>query len=245
MNETSSIVDVLSAQWIQTFVRYALFSAGAYLIFWKACAARFERLRLYPWPARSQIIREILNSIRTTFIFVLAGGIAFVGVHAGWLKFYWNVADHGWAWFFGSVIALIVLHDAFFYWVHRAMHHPKLFRHFHRVHHESLNPTPFAALSFDVPEALVQSGIIPLTMLFIPLHGGAIFIFLIYSIVTNVYGHLGIDLNSEAHREGWMRFFTSPRSHSRHHQKFRGNYGLYFTYWDRWMDTEIPEKLNA
>jgi len=26
-----------------------------------------------------------------------------------------------------------------------------------------------------------------------------------------------------------------------HHEKFNGNYGLYFTFWDKWMKTEFEE----
>jgi Delta7-sterol 5-desaturase len=34
------------------------------------------------------------------------------------------------------------------------MHHPRLFRYFHRTHHRSVTSTPFAAYAFDLPEAL-------------------------------------------------------------------------------------------
>jgi sterol desaturase/sphingolipid hydroxylase (fatty acid hydroxylase superfamily) len=26
-----------------------------------------------------------------------------------------------------------------------------------------------------------------------------------------------------------------------HHEQFNGNYGLYFTFWDKWMKTEIKD----
>jgi sterol desaturase/sphingolipid hydroxylase (fatty acid hydroxylase superfamily) len=39
--------------------------------------------------------------------------------------------------------ALIVLaHDAYFYWMHRAMHSRRLFRATHLHHHKSRTPTP-------------------------------------------------------------------------------------------------------
>ncbi|MBL7714520.1 MAG: sterol desaturase family protein [Bdellovibrionales bacterium] len=239
MNETSSIFDVLWFQWIQTFARYAIFAGGAYLLFWKQFHRRFMARQLYPWPAKKQVLREILFSIRTTLVFIVAGAGGYYGVHAGIFKFYWKIEEHGWLWLGTSVVILILMHDTFFYWVHRWMHHPRIFKAVHRIHHESLNPTPFTALSFDLSEALIQSLIIPLGMLLMPLHGIAIFAFLLFSITTNVYGHLGIDLNRKAHQDGILRFMTSPKGHAMHHQKFRGNYGLYFTWWDRWMGTEI------
>ena len=41
--------------------------------------------------------------------------------------------------------AMILAHDAYFYWAHRAMHHRRLFALFHRTHHLSRTPTPWAA----------------------------------------------------------------------------------------------------
>ncbi|MBB3167458.1 sterol desaturase family protein [Simiduia aestuariiviva] len=37
-----------------------------------------------------------------------------------------------------------------------------------------------------------------------------------------------------------MDALTTPTHYDLHHQKFNGNYGLYFTWWDRWMGTEFP-----
>jgi len=40
------------------------------------------------------------------------------------------------------------------------MHHKKLFRWFHLVHHQSTNPSPWAAYAFHPLEAVVEAGII-------------------------------------------------------------------------------------
>ena len=34
-----------------------------------------------------------------------------------------------------QLAACIIIEDAAFYWVHRLLHHPKLYRHCHKVHH--------------------------------------------------------------------------------------------------------------
>ena len=55
---------------------------------------------------------------------------------------------------------MILLHDTYFYWAHRAMHHPKIYRHVHLVHHLSQNPSPWAAFAFHPFEAVIEAGIV-------------------------------------------------------------------------------------
>jgi sterol desaturase/sphingolipid hydroxylase (fatty acid hydroxylase superfamily) len=35
-------------------------------------------------------------------------------------------------------------------------------------------------------------------------------------------------------------FLTTPTHHAMHHEKMRGNYGIYFNFWDRLMGTSHP-----
>ena len=35
-----------------------------------------------------------------------------------------------------------------------------------------------------------------------------------------------------------LKQFTTVTHHDMHHESARGNYGFYFTWWDRWMGTE-------
>jgi sterol desaturase/sphingolipid hydroxylase (fatty acid hydroxylase superfamily) len=70
------------------------------------------------------------------------------------------VEEYGWGYFFISVAVMLVLHDAYFYWTHRAMHRPRLFKVFHRVHHLSTNPSQWAAFAFHPLEAVVEAGIL-------------------------------------------------------------------------------------
>jgi len=60
-------------------------------------------------------------------------------------------------------------------------------------------------------------------------------------IVRNVIGHLGLELAPAGftRRRGW-RHSTTTTHHALHHARPRGNFGLYFTWWDRIMGTEHP-----
>jgi sterol desaturase/sphingolipid hydroxylase (fatty acid hydroxylase superfamily) len=53
-----------------------------------------------------------------------------------------------------------------------------------------------------------------------------------------VYGHLGFELYPAGFNKHWLgKWLNTSVSHNMHHHYFRGNYGLYFTLWDRIMGT--------
>ena len=196
-------------------------------------------------PETGQMRREFSASTRTAAIFALSGFLLHFGGEAGVMQTYEEASERGWAYFWFSIAALIVLHDAWFYWTHRLMHDPRLFRRFHRTHHESFNPTPFAAYSFDIGEAAINAAFVPLVATFIPVSFAALGIFLTHMIARNVIGHSGYEL-FPARRNGRpaFDFMTTVTHHDLHHAQAGWNYGLYFTWWDRLMGTEHPLYLE-
>jgi sterol desaturase/sphingolipid hydroxylase (fatty acid hydroxylase superfamily) len=135
-----------------------------------------------------------------------------------------------------------MLHDAWFYWTHRLMHHPRVFPWSHRTHHLSVAPTPWSAYSFSATEALVQALYLPVVLLVLPAHQTVIFLWMIWMVLRNVMGHSGTELLPRAWIAGWWgRWLTTTLHHEMHHAHGRYNYGLYFVWWDRWCGTEHPE----
>jgi sterol desaturase/sphingolipid hydroxylase (fatty acid hydroxylase superfamily) len=133
---------------------------------------------------------------------------------------------------------MFLMHDTYFYWTHRLMHHPRLFRYFHLVHHQSTNPSPWAAYAFHPLEAIVEVGIFVVFLFTIPIHTTHIVLFFLLSIIYNVYGHLGWELYPKGFNTSLIgRWINTSVSHNQHHKYFKGNYGLYFLFWDRWMNT--------
>jgi uncharacterized protein (DUF2147 family) len=74
------------------------------------------------------------------------------------------------------------------------------------------------------------------------MHDLAIYLFMTWQIARNVLGHAGVELSPVSGKPsslfGWLNTTTH---HDLHHQNARWNYGLYFSWWDRWMGTEHPE----
>jgi sterol desaturase/sphingolipid hydroxylase (fatty acid hydroxylase superfamily) len=222
--------------------RYAVPTIAAFVAFWVAGRERWKhRLVNRAFARARQIRREIAYSTCTVVVFSLVGTGLWFGGRAGIFRIYPDVSDHGWAYFALTVVLLVVLQDTYFYWTHRAMHHPLLFRHVHRVHHQSHDPSPFAAYAFSPGEALVHAAFVPLMVLWLPLHDVAIGAFLVFMILRNVLGHLGIELFPRRFaRSRWTRWSTTTTHHTLHHRRVGTNYGLYFTWWDRWMGTTDP-----
>jgi sterol desaturase/sphingolipid hydroxylase (fatty acid hydroxylase superfamily) len=78
-------------------------------------------------------------------------------------------------------------------------------------------------------------------MLF-PIYWPILFLWQILDLLNNVLGHLGYEI----YPKNWVRlpflkYKTASTHHNMHHEQFNGNYGLYFTFWDKWMHTEIKD----
>ncbi|WP_295142409.1 sterol desaturase family protein [uncultured Reyranella sp.] len=229
--------------WAMDTGRYlvaATLMATILALFWRAGLAR---RKLQPRdPAQGQRRRELLASLRTAFIFSLLGAVVAVGDHQGWITIYKDFRQAGPLYLVLSLALLLVVHDTYFYWAHRAMHHRRLFALFHRTHHLSRTPTPWAAYSFAIPEAIVHGAFVPLFLLVVPMHGIGLLAFGIVQILRNVMGHAGAEVHSAAFGPGrWLGWNNTTTHHDLHHEAGRYNYGLYFRWWDKLMGTEHPD----
>lgn len=221
------------------FLRYLFLAALAFLVYyvWKKQAWSWKKIQ-EKFPARPDYLREVGYSLSTSFIFATLGYLFFFGPLVPYTKVYTDLSLHSTAYFFGSIALTLLVHDTYFYWAHRAMHHPRLFPLFHKVHHLSTNPSPWAAMAFHPLEAVVEFGIVALVPFLYPIHPLAIGLFLLIMMIYNVYGHLGYELYPKGFASSLIgRWINTSVNHNQHHQYFKGNYGLYFLWWDRWMGT--------
>ena len=92
--------------------------------------------------------------------------------------------------------------------------------------------------AFHPLEAVVEAGIFPLLVFLLPLHPIALVAFLTYMMAMNVLGHLGYEpYPARFLRTRFGRLHNTSTHHNMHHQFVKGNYGLYFNWWDRLMGT--------
>lgn len=233
------LVQLTTITTLDVGLRYLFFAGLAWLLAYVFFRRHWLHRKIIPaLPPSSEVWREVRYSALTFLVFGLVGAVTILAAKHGYTRFYFKLGAHGWVWFWLSVAAAIVLHDTYFYWTHRLMHHPRLFRAFHRVHHLSRNPSPWASYSFAPLEAVVEAGIFPLAVLTIPMHPLAFVIFMFWQITFNVAGHTGFEFHSRRLLNTPLgRLLNTPTNHVMHHETMRGNYGLYFNVWDRLMGT--------
>ncbi len=224
---------------IENWVRYFLVAGFAWLLAYVVFKKRlWARKIIQQYPKASDLRRELAWSLLTALIYGLVGAGTFWLRKQGWTQLYRGIDSHGMLWFWCSIPVAIIVHDTYFYWTHRLMHHRRLFRWFHRVHHESTNPSPWAAYCFGPLEALLQAGIFPLLAIVMPMHPLAFMVFMLWQITFNVLGHTGYEYHPRWLMDSWLgKFLNTPTNHVQHHERLRGNYGLYFNVWDRLMGT--------
>ena len=228
------------------FGRYAIAAGLMWLIVIGLMQTRFKSRKIQVRGATAiDFRRDIIASTQSCLVYVGVTIFVVWGKNVGVLK----DIDHS----FGLandlmiLVAIIFAHDAYFYWAHRTMHHPRLFKLFHRHHHRSITPTPFTAYSFAIPEAVVMALFVPLWQLFVPTPGAILFAFLNIQIIRNVMGHAGVEL----HPRWWLQtpltsWISTTTHHDMHHSgSFNHNYGFYFRFWDRMMGTEHPKYVET
>ncbi len=223
--------------WARYFVVAGLF----YWLLWgrpeeKVHATRLSAVR----PTRSIVTFEIRMSLLSSLIYAAPGALVIEAYKHGGTAIYTGL-DSIWAvfWIPASIFIYLAIHDAYFYWSHRAMHHPKLFRAMHLAHHRSRHPTPWAGFSFHPWESIISAWPLPLAAFFIPIHVGAVFFLLIFMTVVSITNHAGWEILPRGMVKGLFgRHVISATHHNVHHTDYHANYGLYFRFWDKVMGTD-------
>ena len=189
--------------------------------------------------------RELLNSSASA---IIIGAVAFIA-SSKWMQpftlIYTELSEYPLWWIPVSVALALIIHDTYFYWMHRLMHHPAIFKYTHLLHHKSTNPTPLASYSFHLLEAAIEGGVVFVLVFLIPMHPLSLSLFAVSSLTINAYGHLGYEVAPKWVRNSWLfEIINTSTHHNLHHSKFKGNYGLYFRFWDRLMKTENPDYVK-
>ena len=193
-----------------------------------------------PARRRRQITQEIRWSLVSAVIYGIPAGVML----AGW-RFFGMTAITGdfgpgaALWWLPSIALYLFLHDAWFYWTHRWMHGPRLFKTVHAVHHASKPPTAWAAMSFHPWEALSGALLIPALAFVIPIHWSALGVVLTIATVMGVTNHMGWEMLPKSWVDGaFGRHIITASHHEAHHQRYTSNYGLYFRFWDKLCGTD-------
>jgi Delta7-sterol 5-desaturase len=235
-------------RWVMVYskigLRYFLIAGGAFVLFYFILKTPMMRRKVQPkFPKLTDYGRDIFYSAISIAIFsaVSVWTLFFISPYT---NLYNKISDYGTLYYAFTFIWMFFVHDAYFYWAHRVMHHPKLFKYIHLVHHKSNNPSPWTAYAFHPIEAVIEAAIVPIFAFSLPVHRSAIIIYMLFQIVYNVYGHLGYEIFPKNLNKHWFgKWFNTSVSHNMHHKYSVKNYGLWTTIWDRLMGT-MHEKYD-
>ena len=136
-------------------------------------------------------------------------------------------------WFILALILLPIWSAFHFYWVHRLLHVPFIYKHVHSLHHRNVNVGPWSGMSMHPVEHLLYHSTL-LIHFIVPLHP----IHLIFGVIYNGPGaamtHTGYEdlLVKDKRRLALGTFY-----HQLHHRYYECNYGNQEMPWDRWFGT--------
>jgi len=136
--------------------------------------------------------------------------------------------------FFVELLKLAVMFfvsDTMFYWTHRLMHIPWVYRVVHKQHHSHQEPIPWTSLYVHPLEFLIAfTGIFLVPLLLFSMHPMTATLFLSGVMLSLVVSHCGLKLGS---------VFVDSTHHDLHHQLRIGNYGSNVGVWDKVCGTQL------
>ncbi|MGE3770665.1 MAG: sterol desaturase family protein [Bdellovibrionales bacterium] len=220
--------------------------AAALAIRWLHDSGVFRRRIQDRWPDHSHSFDDALRALRSVTIFAIVAAVASHMVMIGTIDYKPATFESAPWQHIGHFVLLWVGHDTYFYWLHRAMHHPRLISILHSKHHESHTPMALSAFSFTATEAFLQAIFFLLWAWAIPASLDIMDAFLLLMIASSLLGHCGMEFYPR-----WLRridIFNTAANHDFHHRGgVNSNFGLYFTFWDKLMGTYVqrmPEEYQ-
>lgn len=229
-----------------TAIRYFVIAGVPFFLFYKVLITWYSRSKIQTRNASlKDFRREVLQSMQTSAVFAVIAYVILFTPLRQYTQLYDNVTDFPLWYLPVSLVLSLVIHDTYFYWMHRLLHHKKLFNLTHLVHHQSTNPSPWASYSFHFLEAWTEGAVLLVIVMVMPIHPSMVVWFTVVGFIINVYGHLGYEIAPKWYRNTFLFEITNTSVyHNMHHSKFKGNYGLYFRIWDRLMKTEHPDYVK-
>jgi sterol desaturase/sphingolipid hydroxylase (fatty acid hydroxylase superfamily) len=132
---------------------------------------------------------------------------------------------------FLKLAAMFFVSDTMFYWTHRLMHIPWVYKVVHKQHHSHQEPIPWTSLYVHPLEFLIAlMGIFLVPLLLFSMHPVTATLFLSGVMLSLVVSHCGLKLG---------KVFVDSTHHDLHHQMRIGNYGSNVGIWDKVCETHL------
>ncbi len=134
-------------------------------------------------------------------------------------------------WFLVWLLLMPLWSSAHFYWVHRLLHWPPLYKRVHALHHRSINIGPWSGLSMHPVESVLYISAV-LIHFVVPSNPVIFLVHLYIKCIGPAFSHAGFE--SLLVRDGKL-MNAGDFHHQLHHRYFECNYGTVEVPWDKWF----------
>ena len=212
------------------FVVYFLFATTSYLFVFNK--ATFK----HPKYLKNQIKLEMQQTLRSLPTMAILTMPWFLAEVRGYSFIYDSVSEPGFhsylidwlgPWYNYIQFPMFLLFTDFcIYWIHRALHHPILYKRFHKPHHKWIMPTPYASHAFHPLDGYSQSVPYHVFPFLFPLQKFSYILLFTFIQIWTVMIHDGEYVANSP-------VINGAACHTLHHLYFNYNYGQFTTLWDR------------
>ena len=136
-----------------------------------------------------------------------------------------------WYEFFQVPLFLLVT-ESTYYWIHRALHSPLLYKRMHKNHHKWVFATPFAGFAFHPVDGFLQGSPFTIFTHLFPMNKKTYTAFFAFNAFYTTILHEGELLKDS-------KVFNGPSNHTIHHQRLNQNLGQWTTMMDRIAGTYV------
>jgi sterol desaturase/sphingolipid hydroxylase (fatty acid hydroxylase superfamily) len=222
---------------------YFVMAFSVYYLLYSVLGQKLKALRTQAHPQdRTAIKNDIKLSVLSCALFAFGAACFMVCYRQGYTQVYtrWSILDLGYISL--SYITVLILQDTYFYFAHRLSHQRFFYPWTHQGHHQSRPPTPWTFFALEPLEALGQAAFLFCITFIMPLHIGVLIAILLTMSTWAMGNHLGVQIvpNSFISRN-LGQWFIGSAHHLVHHKKITHHYGLYFTFWDKFLGTQDPD----
>jgi len=224
--------------YIRNIVLLGAVAGGLHLYFY-TFTQQGQKLKYDPRPLMKSGKQFTLGGqVRDNMFWSLGSGVFFWTAYE--VLMFWAMAN-GWVpvllwvdnpfWFVLLFLLTPIWISFHFYWIHRLLHWPPLYKLAHGLHHRNINVGPWSGLSMHPIEHLLFFSSI-LIHLVVPAHPLHILFHMQHQSLTAATSHTGFE-NLLVKEEKSLALGTFH--HQLHHRYFEVNYGNLQMPWDKWF----------
>jgi len=141
----------------------------------------------------------------------------------------------------GQVLVCAVIEDTWHYFLHRALHDKRIYKHIHKVHHHYQSPFGMTAEYAHPAETLILGAGFFIGILLMCNHMVLLWAWVTVRLFETIDVHSGYDI-PYLNVFHLIPFYGGAKAHDFHHYNFHGNYSSTFTWWDKIFGTDKQYK---